>query len=100
MARGAHRHSTPMTPAPHPPSGPTQRPTGWRIACFAVAVALGSAGACDSYSSIRSLATGGAGGGKSLPQTDRGDIVFPIDNSTSMADKQDIMSRALGDMIT
>ncbi|HVY49567.1 MAG TPA: hypothetical protein VHB21_26925 [Minicystis sp.] len=67
-----------------------------------------AASACDGNSDIGGFGGGGSGqgggaasggGGGALRKVDKVDIVFGIDNSASMADKQEIMSLALSDMI-
>lgn len=42
----------------------------------------------------------GAGGGNAPSTTDKIDLVLMIDNSASMADKQDILSKALPDLVS
>ncbi|MEZ4298942.1 MAG: hypothetical protein R3B70_28595 [Polyangiaceae bacterium] len=44
--------------------------------------------------------TGGAGGSGELAKVDKVDLLFAIDNSRSMADKQTILSLALSDLVS
>lgn len=44
--------------------------------------------------------SGGSGGGGPAAKADKVDILFAIDNSRSMADKQEILSLALSDLLT
>jgi len=43
--------------------------------------------------------TGGSGAGEPLPKADKVDIVLMVDNSRSMADKQEVLSVALNDLV-
>ncbi len=75
------------------------------FAGFGLATAL--AAGCDSTSNIGAVTGGGGssgaggegGSGGVLRKVDKIDIVLGIDNSASMADKQEVMSLALADMI-
>lgn len=81
-------------------------------AMLAMGLGLFALGACQGASSVGGANTGGAGGGTGgngagggtggsgpLLKADKVDIVLAIDNSRSMADKQEVLSLALTDLV-
>ena len=63
-------------------------------------LAGGSGGSGGSGAGTATGGTGGTGGGEPATKVGKVDILFSIDNSRSMADKQEILSLALDDLIT
>ncbi|MEP7122813.1 MAG: hypothetical protein ABJE95_17945 [Byssovorax sp.] len=79
-------------------------------ATSATLIALGTLAACDGSSVIGGGTGGGSSsstgatsststGGGALPKVDKVDIVVSVDNSRSMADKQEVLALALADLV-
>jgi hypothetical protein len=70
------------------------------IGCKNTTTLSGGSGGSGGSGSGAGDPSGGSGGGGNLPKATKVDILFDIDNSRSMADKQQILTLALDDLIT